>query len=120
MFNYPSPTIYHYITVEKRGEKARTEKAYTFPEGRMEGKGEDWWTTYRYQLEAFIDKLKGRTPQTWLDKEDAVANMEWIEQIYAKVSRCMDRGFERPDFSTRLGSAPDLSRLLCFLVIYSM
>lgn len=83
LFNYLAPTFYHYITVEKRGEKARTEKAYTFAEGKMEGKGEDWWTTYRYQLEAFIDKVKGRTPQTWLDK----ANMEWIERIYAKVSR---------------------------------
>jgi len=51
----------------------------------MEGKGEDWWTTYRYQLEAFVDKLKGRTPQIWLDKEDAVANMEWVERIYAKT-----------------------------------
>jgi len=86
IFNYPMPTAYHYI-VEKRGEKARTEKVYTFAEGKMEGKGEDWWTTYRYQLEAFVDKLKGRTPQTWLVKEDAVANMEWVERIYAKVSK---------------------------------
>lgn len=87
VYNYPAPTFYHYIAVEKRGEKARIEKAYTFAEGKMEGKGEDWWSTYRYQLEAFIDKLRDRTPQTWLDKEDAVANMEWIERVYAKVSR---------------------------------
>ena len=87
IFNYPMPTAYHYITVEKRGEKARSEKVYTFAEGKMEGKGEDWWTTYRYQLEAFVDMLRGRTPQIWLDKEDAVANMEWVERIYAKVSK---------------------------------
>jgi len=79
------PFVYHSITVQKHGQSARTEKAYTFKEGRMEGKGEDWWSTYRYQLEAFVDKVKGRTPQTWLEKDDAVSNMEWIERIYEKT-----------------------------------
>lgn len=41
---------------------------------------------YRYQLESFVDKVKGRQPRTWLDGEDSVANMEWIERIYEKVS----------------------------------
>ena len=41
---------------------------------------------YRYQLEAFVDKVKGRTPTNgWLDAEDSVANMEWIEKVYEKV-----------------------------------
>ncbi|KAM6497057.1 NAD(P)-binding protein [Amanita muscaria] len=85
IFNFVMPVIYHSITVQKRGQSIRTEKAYTFEEGKMEGKGEDWWTTYRYQLEAFVDKLRGRTPQTWLNKEDAIANMEWIERVYEKT-----------------------------------
>lgn len=59
---------------------------YTFADGNLktEGKGlgEEWWTTYRYQLEAFVDRVKGRKPQTWVDREDSVANMEWIERIY--------------------------------------
>lgn len=84
LFNYPGSWAYHYITVSKRkgsGRITRTEKAYK----PKNGKGEDWWTTYRYQLEAFIDKLKGRTPQHWISAEDSIANMEWIEKIYSKT-----------------------------------
>ncbi|KAG2065300.1 NAD(P)-binding protein [Suillus decipiens] len=78
LFNFVMPVVYHSITVRPDGDVPRTEKAYTF-EG---GKGEDWWPTYRYQLEAFVDKVRGRTPQTWVNPEDSIANMEWIEKIY--------------------------------------
>ncbi|KAF5364654.1 hypothetical protein D9758_005517 [Tetrapyrgos nigripes] len=87
LLNFVLPTLYHTITVnEKNGTRSvtRKEKVYTFADGKMEGKGEEWWLTYRYMLEAFVDRLKGRTPQTWITKEDSVANMEWIEKIYEK------------------------------------
>ena len=42
---------------------------------------------YRYQLEAFIDKLRGRTPEHWYDAQDSITNMEWIEAVYKEVSR---------------------------------
>lgn len=42
---------------------------------------------YRYQLEAFIDMVRGRRPVTWLSEENSVADMEWIERVYEKV-RC--------------------------------
>ncbi|PPQ63799.1 hypothetical protein CVT24_009794 [Panaeolus cyanescens] len=80
MFNFVLPTIYHSITVKVRGSATRVEKMYT----RHGQKGEDWWTTYRYQLEALVDQIKGREPQTWLTKEDSVANMKWIEKVYEK------------------------------------
>ncbi|KAG1774875.1 NAD(P)-binding protein [Suillus placidus] len=70
MFNFVMPVIYHSITVAPDGGVTRTEKA------------EEWWSTYRYQLEAFVDKIKGRTPQTWMSAEDSIANMEWVEKIY--------------------------------------
>ncbi|KAJ6484953.1 NAD(P)-binding protein [Mycena vulgaris] len=79
VFNYIMPTLYHSITVTPTAGKARVEKAYTFPE-----LGEPWWTTYRFQLEAFVNKVKGRTPHAWVTKEDSVANMEAIESVYAK------------------------------------
>ncbi len=41
---------------------------------------------YRFQLEAFVDKLKGRKPQTWVSAEDSISNMESIEKVYEKVS----------------------------------
>lgn len=90
---------YHSITVSPKGGHKRVEKAYSF---NGKAKGEDWWTTYRfvylayasdrpfilgyrYQLEAFVDKVQGRTPQTWIEPEDTIDNMRLIEEIYAKV-----------------------------------
>lgn len=85
MINFVMPTLYHSIKVNVHNKKTRVEKVYKFTDVRVDAKGEDWWTTYRYQLEAFVDRLKGRTPQTWVDMEDSVTNMEWIEKIYTKV-----------------------------------
>jgi hypothetical protein len=42
---------------------------------------------FRYQLEAFIDKLRGRTPEHWYDAQDSISNMEWIEAVYKEVCR---------------------------------
>jgi len=88
LYNFVLPTLYHWIRVRvedasRRGKvKERVEKVYKFADG---GKGEAWWTTYRYQLEAFVDRVKGRTPKTWISKEDSVENLEWIEKIYEKT-----------------------------------
>ena len=41
---------------------------------------------YRYRLEAFVDKLRGRDPEHWFEAEDSITNMEWIEAIYKEVS----------------------------------
>ncbi|KAJ7931723.1 NAD(P)-binding protein [Mycena leptocephala] len=78
VMNYIMPTAYHSITVTTGG-KSRVEKAYTFPD-----LGEPWWSSYRYQLEAFVNKVKGRTPHAWVTKEDSIKNMEVIESVYAK------------------------------------
>ncbi|KAF4610430.1 hypothetical protein D9613_007038 [Agrocybe pediades] len=84
VFNFVSPTLYHSITVKIKGGASRTEKVYVNKDEEGKAKGEAWWMTYRYQLEAFVDKLRGREPETWLDKEDSVATMEWIEKVYEK------------------------------------
>ncbi|KAF8216887.1 NAD(P)-binding protein [Mycena galopus ATCC 62051] len=78
VMNYIAPTQYHSITVTT-GSKSRVEKAYTFPD-----LGQPWWTSYRYQLEAFVNKVKGRTPHAWVTKEDSIKNMEVVESVYAK------------------------------------
>lgn len=44
----------------------------------------------RYQIEAFINKVNGRTPQTWVDPQDTIENMKWIDAIYAKVRMRLD------------------------------
>ncbi|KLO16868.1 NAD-binding protein [Schizopora paradoxa] len=76
--NFVVPTLYHKIQVVPINGKKRTEWAYTFKDGT----GEDWWLTYRYQLEAFVDKIKGRQPKTWITGEESIGNMKWIEEIY--------------------------------------
>ncbi|KAJ3490933.1 hypothetical protein NLI96_g1063 [Meripilus lineatus] len=93
VYNYVAPFLYHYIQVSVRdgqggkGRKKRIEKIYNPQDAKFDWKGEDWWSTYRYQLEAFVDRLKGRTPQTWVTAEDSIANMEAIEMVYEKASR---------------------------------
>jgi predicted dehydrogenase len=80
MSNFIMPTFLHTITVTLKNGKTRTEKVYK----PNDGVGEEWWTTYRYQLEALVDKIRGREPKTWLTKEESVATMEGIEKIYEK------------------------------------
>ncbi|KZP21097.1 NAD(P)-binding protein [Athelia psychrophila] len=86
LFNFPGPFFYHSITVRATDAggrpETRVEKAYTFGDGRSE---EAWWTTYRHQLDAFVDKVRGRTPRTWISAEDSVNNMVWIEKVYEKT-----------------------------------
>ena len=40
---------------------------------------------YRYQLEAFVDKVRGRAPHTWTSGEDSLAQMRAVEMVYEKV-----------------------------------
>ncbi|KAI0759684.1 NAD-P-binding protein [Trametes elegans] len=78
-FNYPLAGALHWIKVRPRKGAARTEKAYKRPDGS----GDASWTTYRYQLEAFVDKVRGRTPQCWVDPKTTITQLECVERIYA-------------------------------------
>ncbi|KAF9525344.1 NAD(P)-binding protein [Crepidotus variabilis] len=78
--NYVMPTLYHNITVNIRGGPISTEKVY---KNRF-GEREEWRTTYMYQLESFVDKVRGREPKAWVSKEDSVATMKCVEKIYQK------------------------------------
>lgn len=77
---FAGPWLYHYITVKTKGTDAkvheRTEKQY----------GNEGWSTYRYQLEAFIEKVRGKEPFHWFDADDSVTNIAWIEKVYEAVS----------------------------------
>ncbi|KAJ3781021.1 NAD(P)-binding protein [Lentinula aff. detonsa] len=92
LLNFVLPTLYHSIKVSNKAGGTltkRVEKIYKFADAHLDDPskalGEDWWLTYRYQLEAFVDKLKGRTPQTWVTREDSIANLQWIENVYEKA-----------------------------------
>jgi len=76
--NYPLPHLFHSIKIRPHEGKARTETAYTFEQGP----GKEWWSSYRYQLEAFVDKIRGRTPQFWPAEDEAVKQMRCVEGVY--------------------------------------
>ncbi|KZW02290.1 NAD(P)-binding protein [Exidia glandulosa HHB12029] len=85
ILNFVQPTAYHYVTVHRQGKRPTTEKIYSSgPLSQKKFKGEDWWTTYRYQLEAFVDKIRGREPDYWMSAEDSIKQMEAVEMIYRK------------------------------------
>ncbi|KZO95416.1 NAD(P)-binding protein [Calocera viscosa TUFC12733] len=77
--NFVMPVFFHSISV-RSAKGRRTERAFTFGKGE----GEQWWTTYRYQLQAFVDKVKGREPQHWITGEDTVGNMRAVQMVYEK------------------------------------
>ena len=75
----------HATTVKSWTERT-SQKAYTWPktaENNNDRKGEEWWSSYRYQLEAFVDKVKGREGSgVWVDGEDSIRQMEMIDGCY--------------------------------------
>ncbi|KAI0706353.1 NAD-P-binding protein [Earliella scabrosa] len=80
-YNYPLAGSYHYIKVKPKKGSGRTERAYK----HADGSGEAWWTSYRYQLEAFVDKVRGRTPQYWFEPEMSISQLECVDRTYAKA-----------------------------------
>lgn len=63
-------------------------KAYSFAEAggkEFEGvDGEAWWMSYRYQLEAFVNRVKGRETQFWVDGQDSINQMKMLDMAYDK------------------------------------
>lgn len=80
-FGLVLPHNFHSIKVRPTKGKGRVEKYYRFKTGY----GEEWWSSYRYQLEAFVDRVNGREPHDWITADESITQMEWIEKIYAKA-----------------------------------
>lgn len=97
--NYMGPHMYHRIDTSTttqlknpQGKVVKVEKkvdyikAYKWPTVQEDRKGEEWWSTYRYQLEAFVDRVKGRTGSgVWVEGEDSIRQMEMIDATYLKM-----------------------------------
>ena len=91
------PHLYHYITVtNKKTGATETFKHYRASDSGIPTKwgsrGEAWWSTYRYQLEAFVDKVRGREPVHWVSHEDSVHQMRTIDMVYEKSGFGKRRG----------------------------
>ncbi|KAH7126958.1 oxidoreductase domain-containing protein [Dendryphion nanum] len=98
--NYMGPFLWHRIDITttttfyaadqsgkivKTEKKTESKKEYSWSQDGHVNPGEAWWTTYRYQLEEFVNKVKGRKGSgVWISGEDSIAQMETIDQTYLK------------------------------------
>lgn len=96
-FNFMMPHLYHYITVtNKKTGTTETFKHYHASASGIPTKwgsrGEPWWSTYRYQLEAFVDKVRGKEPVHWVSHQDSVDQVRTIDMVYEKSGLGKRRG----------------------------
>ena len=65
--------------------------AYTWDDELEEGAvpklpGNAYWTTYRYMLEEFVNRIKGREgSRVWVDGEESLKQMVVIDEAYEKA-----------------------------------
>ncbi|KAF9904878.1 hypothetical protein EC991_002241 [Linnemannia zychae] len=76
------PVFYHYITVKDKS----TGKTETLPKEYADG-----FSTYKYQLEAFIKAVKSGNKDTnsipgWVSGEDTIANMKVVDAVYKRAN----------------------------------
>ncbi|RYP17996.1 hypothetical protein DL765_004215 [Monosporascus sp. GIB2] len=67
--------------------KLSSHKAYTGKgagAGLADLPGEDWWMSYRHQLEAFVNRIKGRKTHYWVTGEDSIKQMRMVDMAYEK------------------------------------
>lgn len=90
--NFVVPSYTHSITITEKDNNGRlTGKKHTekcFKDGPQWGaRGESWWTTYRWQLEAFIDMVRAKESGQayggpWMSLEESEKVMELIDGAY--------------------------------------
>ncbi|KAM5464008.1 hypothetical protein MauCBS54593_007184 [Microsporum audouinii] len=91
-YNAMMPHIYHYISITDK-RTGITEYKTQSSGGPIWGErwttggkgGKSYWSTYRWQLEAFVEKVRGKEPICWVPWEDTVIQMECIDEIYKKA-----------------------------------
>jgi hypothetical protein len=95
--NFMGPHVWHRIDIDtttvwrsrdgkvvKEEKHTESKKTYTWPEGK--GQGEDWWPTYRYMLEGFVDRVKGREGSgAWVGGKESIRQMETIDKTYERA-----------------------------------
>lgn len=97
--NFVGPQLNHSINIKAKNEKGKLtgkkETVTCYQGGPIWGEtGERWWTTYRYQLEAFVsvvravdagDAAAAETFQPWVSLDESKAVMEVVDAIYDKA-----------------------------------
>ncbi|KAL4924610.1 Gfo/Idh/MocA family protein [Aspergillus undulatus] len=88
-YNAMMPHLYHYIEIfDKKAGTTGVVRQYAGGPvwGGVEttgGKGgRKGWSTYRWQLEAFVERVRGGEPAAWVSNEESVTQMEVIDALY--------------------------------------
>ncbi|KAK1676450.1 putative oxidoreductase [Colletotrichum godetiae] len=72
----------------KKWVESSSHTAYTYRDAEdargLPDLGEFWWTSFRYQLEAFVNRIKGRETHYWVTGEDSIKQMKMIDMAYEK------------------------------------
>ncbi|DAA79442.1 TPA_exp: Uncharacterized protein A8136_0215 [Trichophyton benhamiae CBS 112371] len=91
-YNAMMPHIYHYISItDKRTGiteyKTQSSGGPLWDERWTTGGkgGKSHWSTYRWQLEAFLEKVRGKEPICCISNDDAIYNTECIDKIYKEA-----------------------------------
>ncbi|OTB01012.1 hypothetical protein M426DRAFT_64871 [Hypoxylon sp. CI-4A] len=100
--NFMQPTFYHSIQVDdefairnigdtsgqaiKKWTDSKTIKAYTFHEAGINQPGETHWSSYRYQLETFVNRVRGQETKQWVDGVDSITTMKMIVMAYTAAN----------------------------------
>jgi hypothetical protein len=79
--------LYHYIAIYDKGSGQTTYQKHYKGSNRTGSHGEEYWSTYRWQLEVFVDKLRGREPAHWVTNQGSIDQMRSIDSVYKKVTR---------------------------------
>lgn len=75
-------------SVIKTWKETKHINGYEWPEAlKGEGKvGEPWWSTFRHQLEEFVNKIRGREGSgVWISGADSIGQMQTIDETYKKA-----------------------------------
>jgi len=84
-YNFMMPHLYHYVSITDKRSGETTYKKIYVDDSAWSQKGQPWWSTYRWQLEAFVDKLRAREPDHWVTGQSSVDQMQTIDMIYEKA-----------------------------------
>lgn len=99
LHNFIMGVLWHRIDVEDEfvvrraegGEVVRrwtvkeSRKAYTYREAGVDRESEPFWKTYKYQLDAFVDRVRGREGTgEWVNLEDSLGLTKMVDMAYEK------------------------------------
>ncbi|KAF4336864.1 hypothetical protein FBEOM_9244 [Fusarium beomiforme] len=71
--------------VLKRWTTKQFKKIYTFSDAGVDQPGKPFWTSYRHQLEQFVNRVRGHQgSELWVDYEDSIAQARMIDMAYEK------------------------------------